>query len=91
MNNLALGVENIFAANGPTIAIMGMLIVFAALTLIVIFISLIPKLLPLLSRAFPEAQHHTEPAPSHPSDHDKVLAAIAVALFHREVGSLPAK
>ncbi len=91
MNNLVPGVENIFAANGPAIAIMGMLIVFAALAFISLFISQLPKLLPMLSNMFPEAHHHSEPAPSQPADHDKVLVAIAHALFHREAGSLPAK
>lgn len=92
MNNPTMGLENIIAGNGPTIAIMGMLIVFAALAFIALFIAQLPKVLPLLNKILPEAHHHTAPAASsHSGDHEKVLAAIAYALFHREVGSLPAK
>jgi sodium pump decarboxylase gamma subunit len=91
MNNLAMGLENIYAGNGPTIAIMGMFIVFSALTFIALFISQLPKVLPLLAKIFPEEQHHQEPAAKKSNDHEKVLAAIAYALFHKESGSLPAK
>ena len=91
MNQLNMGLENIVAGNGPTIAIMGMLIVFAALTIIATFIAQLPRVLPLLSKIFPEKHQHAEPAPGKSGDHDKVLAAIAYALFHKDVGSLPAK
>ena len=91
MNNLTMGLENILAADGPTIAIMGMLIVFSALTFIALFISQLPKLLPLLEKILPEEHHHTAPPSTPGGDHEKVLAAIAFALFHKEAGSLPAK
>lgn len=91
MNNLTLGFENIVNANGVTIAIMGMLIVFAALAVIAIFISLLPKLLPLLEKVLPVQHHHAAPAPSQPSDHEEVLAAIAYALFRKQAETLPAK
>lgn len=86
-----MGLENIFISNGTTIAIMGMLIVFAALAIIALFIALLPKILPLIATLFPEEQHHTAPTPSGPSDHEKVLAAIGYALFHKNAGSLPGK
>lgn len=91
MNNLTLGVENIVNANGVSISVMGMLIVFAALAIIAIFITLLPRLLPLLEKVVPEAHHHSAPAPSVPSDHEEVLAAIAYALFRKQAESLPAK
>lgn len=92
MNHSIMGLENVIAGNGPTIAIMGMLIVFAALTIIALFISQLPKILPLLNKILPEAQHHAAPvAANHSGDHERVLAAIAYALFHKEAGSLPAK
>jgi Na+-transporting methylmalonyl-CoA/oxaloacetate decarboxylase gamma subunit len=92
MNNITMGFENIVAADGVGIAVTGMLIVFAALALIAIVIALIPKLLPLLEKAFPEEhRHHAPSVASLPEDHEKVLAAIAHALFHREAGTLPTK
>jgi len=91
MNELNMGFENIFAADGVSIAVTGMLIVFAALALIAIVIALIPKLLPLLEKVFPEEHHHSATSTSLPDDHEKVLAAIAHALFHRDAGTLPTK
>jgi sodium pump decarboxylase gamma subunit len=91
MNNPTLGLENILAANGFTIALMGMAIVFLALTFIALFISQLPKILPLLAKVFPVEHQHAEPAGNHADDHEKVLAAIAYALFHKEAGSLPLK
>ncbi len=91
MNSLTMGVENIIIANGITIAIMGMIIVFAALILISLFIALLPKLLPLFERVLPELHHHQPPAPSQPADQEKLLAAIGYALFRKETGSLPQK
>lgn len=91
MNNLTLSIENIVNANGVSIAIMGMLIVFAALAIIAIFITLLPRLLPLLEKVVPEAHRHSAPAPSESSDHEEVLAAIAYALFKKHAEALPAK
>lgn len=91
MNTLNMGFENIVAADGTGIAITGMLIVFTALAIIAIVITLIPKLLPLLEKAFPEEHHHNAPSVSLPEDHEKVLAAIACTLFHKEAGTLPTK
>lgn len=91
MNRLNMGFENVIAADGTGIAVTGMLIVFAALTVISIVIALIPRLLPLLERVFPEEHHHNAPAPSLPEDHEKVLAAIAHALFRKNTGTLPTK
>jgi sodium pump decarboxylase gamma subunit len=91
MNNPMLGLENILAANGFTIALMGMAIVFVALAFIALFIAQLPRVLPLLAKIFPEEHHHAEPTAAQTGDHEKVLAAIAYALFHKEAGSLPLK
>jgi Na+-transporting methylmalonyl-CoA/oxaloacetate decarboxylase gamma subunit len=92
MNSLNTGLENIVAADGIGIAMTGMLIVFAALAFISIVIALIPRILPLLEKAFPEEHRHNAPSStSLPEDHEKVLAAIAHALFHKEAGTLPIK
>lgn len=91
MNNLTMSLENVVNANGVTIAVMGMLIVFSALTIISLFIALLPKLLPLLETIVPEEHHQHEAASSQPADHEQVLAAIGYALFRKHATSLPAK
>lgn len=91
MNNLTMSLENIFISNAVTISIVGIIIVFSALTIIALFIALLPKLLPLLGTLLPEEHHTHEPSSSQTSDHEKVLAAIAYALFRKETGSLPGK
>lgn len=91
MNSINMGFDNIFAADGIGIAVTGMLIVFAALTFIACVIALIPKLLPLLELILPTEHHHSTPASPQSDDHDRVLAAIAHALFHKQAGTLPSK
>jgi len=91
MLNLNIGIENIIASNGIIISVLGMLIVFAALSVISLFIAYLPKVLPLTEKIFPVAHHHSAPESSLPQDHEQVLAAIGYALFHKELGSLPAK
>lgn len=91
MENLNFGIENIVASDGIIIALMGMIIVFAALAIISLFISFLPKILPLTEKFFPETHRHNVPEPSVSQDHEKVLAAIAYALFRKELGSLPGK
>lgn len=91
MNDLTMGFENIINANGVTIAIAGIIIVFSALTIISLFIALQPKLLPLLGKLFPEEHHPHGPSSSQTADHEEVLAAIAYTLFRKQAGSLPAK
>jgi len=92
MNNLTIGLENVFASNGIAISIVGILIVFAALSIIAFSIAMLPKVLPLTEKFFPEEENpHAAPTVSKSSDHDQVLAAIAHALFHKHAESLPAK
>ncbi len=91
MDRLNLDVNNIIAGNGVTISIMGMLIVFAALAFISLFIAILPKLLPFLEKIFPEQHHHHGPSSTQASDHNKVLAAIGYALYRKKTGTLPEK
>ncbi len=81
MSNLDFGIQNILNAQGFTIAITGMLIVFAALTIISIFISLLPKLVVLLANVFPEGHHHAVHGKTTKKDDDKLLAAIGFGLL----------
>ena len=73
--------QHIHDAQGFTVAIMGMLIVFAALTIISIFISLLPKLVVLLANIFPEGHHHAVQGKTTKKDDDKLLAAIGFGLL----------
>lgn len=81
MSNLNFGVQNILDAQGFTVAITGMLIVFAALTIISIFISLLPRLVVLLANVFPEGHHHAVQGKATKKDDDKLLAAIGFGLL----------
>jgi len=90
MNKLNLSYDNIIAGNGISISITGMLIVFAALVLISLFIAMLPKLLPPLEKLFPEEHHHGS-APKKEKDHGPVLAAIGYALYCKKTGTLPKK
>ncbi len=75
------GIQNILNAQGFTVAITGMLIVFAALTIISIFISLLPKLVVLRATVFPEGHHHAVQGKATKQDDDKLLAAIGFGLL----------
>ena len=81
MSNLDFGIQNILNAQGFTVAITGMLIVFAALTIISIFISLLPRLVVLLATIFPEGHHHAVQGKATKQDDDKLLAAIGFGLL----------
>ena len=59
------GYEAVVQANGFAITITGLLIVFAALATISLFIAALPKLLHALGPYLPEIHsHHDQPAPS---------------------------
>ncbi|MEX0938948.1 MAG: OadG family protein [Pirellulales bacterium] len=79
-----MGWENVWESNGLGIAMTGLVIVFAALTLISVFIALLPRILLVLSAVLP-----AEPLPPAPSqrrkaaDEEELVAAIGVALHHR--------
>jgi len=90
MDKLNMSYDNIIAGNGISISITGMLIVFAALILIALFISLLPKLLPPLEKIFPEEHHHRS-AQKKEEDHTPILAAIGYALYCKKTGTLPKK
>lgn len=77
---------NIPEGNGVAVAITGMVIVFLALTVITVFISLLPKILDALEPYLPTAEHHGAPPPAEglPQDQEKVIAAIGLVL-HTEM------
>ncbi|QDU44476.1 OadG family protein [Symmachiella dynata] len=68
--------------NGFLVAATGLLIVFLALTLISVFISLLPKILDALAFMLPaEHEHHSyAPAARQTSDNEKIAAAVGFVL-----------
>jgi Na+-transporting methylmalonyl-CoA/oxaloacetate decarboxylase gamma subunit len=89
----ARGWEAIVKENGIGISITGMLIVFAALIIISVFIALVPKLLDVLDPILPKGHTHVAPpSPEEqtPLDHEKVVAAIGLVL-HTELQKITGK
>lgn len=82
MNPLHFSIQNIVDGQGIPIAITGMVIVFCVLTLISLFIVVLPKLTAWLSRYFPETEIH-EAATPETSSNDTVMAAIAYVYHMR--------
>ena len=78
-----MGLENIDQAQGWGIAATGLIIVFVALTMISVFIKLLPRAMGVLDTVFPEDHHgHGAPAKKAAAD-EEVIAAIGFALHHR--------
>lgn len=82
---IKLSIQNILDGRGFDISITGMVVVFSALALISAFISLLPAVLRIVNRIFPqdEASHaHSLSGGSHAPENE-LIAAIGFAL-HRE-------
>ena len=81
---LNVSMKNVYDANGIWISITGMTIVFAALILITIILSMMPRILPILEKIYPESEghHHSTPSASNGSngDEESLVAAIGFAL-----------
>lgn len=82
-----MGIENIVENDGIGIAVVGMVIVFVTLTLISVFIALLPRLLQFLSFVLPP-----EPPPQRAARHpapqeEELIAAIGYVLHQRELGA----
>lgn len=87
------GWKAVAEGNGIAISITGMLIVFAALVFISVFIALVPKILVLLEPILPKGHaHHVSPPPDEQTalDHEKVVAAIGIVL-HTELQKISGK
>lgn len=77
-----MGFDNIIQAKGIGIALTGLTIVFVALTMISVFIALLPHATGLLSALFPEEQH--KPAKSPAPAEEELVAAIGFAMHQRK-------
>lgn len=81
-----LNFDAIAEANGFSIAIMGMLIVFCALGLISLFIGWLPQLVALGEPWLPDLDTHASSPSleeSLPVDNERIIAAIGLALRER--------
>ena len=87
------GWEAIVEGNGIAISITGMLIVFAALVIISLFIAVVPRLLEVLDPILPKGHAHiAPPSPEEqtPLKQEKVVAAIGLVL-HTELQKITGK
>ena len=78
MSDFDLGLQRIADGQGPPIALAGMVIVFTALLLISLFITVLPRILAAVARRFPETVHH---APHRVEPPPEDLAAVAAAAW----------
>ena len=88
MQEFRLSFQNVIDADGIAISLAGMLIVFAALTLISLFIAALPKVLDALSDYLP-AEHihhagHGLPSSEAPDEEELIIAALGFVL-HSEM------
>lgn len=78
MSDFHLGLQRIADGQGLPIALAGMIIVFTALLLITLFITVLPRILAAVARRFPETVHH---APRRVEPPPEDLAAVAAAAW----------
>lgn len=79
----ATGMDAISEANGISIAVTGMAIVFFALAIISLFIRLLPVVLGRFEQYLPRLEPHGQPPTSAeqlPMDSEKIVAAIGYVL-----------
>ncbi len=82
--------QNVIDAGGIGLSVTGLTIVFISLVLVSLFISGLPRVLPIVNSILPELEgHHGAPMPSAASPHatagmdDEVIAAIGFAMHSR--------
>lgn len=77
------GFQAISAGEGVSIAVTGMLIVFFALSIISLFIRLLPVVLAQMEPILPRLESHAQPptpAERLPTDNERIVAAIGYVL-----------
>ncbi|KHE91752.1 MAG: OadG family protein [Candidatus Scalindua rubra] len=85
MIEINLSIQNILDGRGIEIAIIGMLVVFTALTLISAFISLLPSVLRIVNLMYPIKDQLSLPKCTD-TPKDEVLAAIGSVLHAAKIG-----
>ncbi|MEM9185091.1 MAG: OadG family transporter subunit [Planctomycetota bacterium] len=80
----AFDLKPLFEDTGITLALMGLLVVFAALLLVRVFIGLLPRMLGAVEQYVPEKAPAAapEPAAEEPGLPDELLAVIAAVVAH---------
>jgi len=76
-------VQHIEDGQGVAIALTGMVIVFCVLTMLSTFIVLLPKMLAIVAKKFPEPEAHVEQIQD--EDDGALLAAIGMVMHQRRV------
>ena len=85
MYEFNFSVQNIEDGQGVGIALTGMVIVFSVLALISAFIVLLPKVLAVMAKKFPEsAGHHAGHVQA--EDDGPLMAAIGFVMHMRQAG-----
>lgn len=74
--------QNVINANGITITIIGMVLVFFSLSLITLIISWTPFLLKIVNRFIPEEEEEISKKSVKSVSETEVVAAISAALCH---------
>ena len=86
--NFNFDVQNIIDGQGVSIAITGMVIVFFALSVISLFIFLLPSILQRIAQKWPETENHHHAKPTSPVGDgvvsNEIVAAIALTLHRRK-------
>lgn len=82
MTGFETGLQNVTDGQGVPIAVAGMSIVFVALFLITAFITVLPRLLGLVGKVFPE-QVPERRRPPVEEDELAIVAAIGAAMHRR--------
>ncbi len=76
-----MGVENIIDGQGVAVSVTGMLIVFFALMFISIFIAILPHVLKLVEKVFPEEEIEANKSLA---PEESIIAVIAMALYEKK-------
>ena len=82
LSELGHGWHNVMNANGLTITLIGMLLVFFSLSIISIIIASMPHLLKIVERYFPEQEEEFKKNSVKAVSETEVVAAISAALCH---------
>ena len=85
MHELTFDIQNIAAGQGPALAMVGMAIVFVALTMISLFIRWLPRILELVARLLPAGDDAHQAASAPVPETAARIAAIGFALHQESV------
>ncbi len=76
--------EKIIDGKGVSISVTGMLIVFMALVTITLFLLLLPRILKLVNKVYPEVEEETLNESQEVSEDAEIVAAIGYAMLNNK-------